>query len=52
MEAMRTFVFGPVQTSDGPSIDYVYSCAPRSCAVYPGAAGSGRDDGASLVVYA
>ena len=39
MEAMSTFVFGPVKTSDGRSVDYVYSCA-----VYPGAdddAGSG-----------
>jgi hypothetical protein len=46
MEAMSTFVFGAVKTSDGRSIDYVYSCT-----VYPGAAGAGRDDGASVVVY-
>jgi hypothetical protein len=30
MKAMRTFVFGPVQTPDGRSIDYIYRCV-----VYP-----------------
>jgi hypothetical protein len=30
MKAMRTFVFGAVQTPDGRSIDYIYRCV-----VYP-----------------